>query len=636
MSLRATQIRWALGSAGLFALAALSLLVVILLLQRQRSLDEGGQRLLQSQQRVADGLDQVFARAELRAAEVGSMARSGALSGPQILQVFAAKLLHDGELVQFGLLLEPDNPVSKDSRFAVGVTFGANGVRIEDFVATRFEYWTKSWYLKTRESVSGWWSAPYFNDAAGGQDTLTFDFPLRDQNGVFFGMTSVSLSMERVVEMAHVLGWNEHSELSDFVLIDSNQRILTSAQPNVQRTHTLDSAERQNSTPLLRWLREAPDRQQRQLIHAEASGLSLVRLPLTRVDWQLAAAVSDDRLLGPLYRNGLIAALAVLSIAALLGLWVARRAARFAQPIVHLSSAAERLAQGELDRPITPPPADSMLRPLGEALEHGRQALSQYVGRAREQHDAQQRSQGQAELSRQLQASALPADRVFIGAQYQAQINAELRPTPCLAEDFYGFVTPGPGICAFYLGSVQGREADAVALLTRLTALLPLALRLHDAAPKALQWLAEQLQPARQRDCRIHLQLGRLDLNDGRLSLCNAQMPSPILLRGQAQETVDVPPSPALCSEAIEASPARSIQLAPGDRLLLYSDGMLSTTPNEPIATAQTRLQVAIEKQIDSPPDLLLHNVLDEVTQGSKCEHPHDLSLMMVAMGFRD
>ncbi|MBD8527248.1 SpoIIE family protein phosphatase [Pseudomarimonas arenosa] len=633
---QALKVRWALGAASAFALTAWALLAIIFVLQRDRTLLEGSQRLLQSQQRVVEGLDQVFSRAELRAAEVGKFVQSGSLSGEQVLQVFAAKLLHDGELVQFGLLLEPDNPVNRGSRFAIGVTFGAKGIHVEDFVATRFEYWTKPWYLKTKDSPSGWWSTPYFNDAAGGQDTLTFDYPLRDPQSGFYGMASVSVSLERVVEMTQALGWNSEGELSDFVLLDGNQRVLIAADPRLDRSHTLDTAiTSQGSTPLRQWLLQGKQHD----IHLErdaSAGYTMVRLPLKRVDWRLAAAISDRQLLSSLYRHSLIAGVAVLLIAVLMGLWLARRTARFADPLRSLIDAAHRLALGDLDQPVTVPPAGSSLHGLGDALEQCRQSLSQQSGELRQQHGEAQRKAGQALLARQLQAHALPADRVFLGAQYQAQINAVLRPAAQVAGDFYGFVSPVPGRCVFYLGEVDGADGESVLLMTRVTALLPQVLRQTEHPHEAMLHLLEHLQQGPEQGWRLRLQLGLLDLDEGRLTLCNADMPAPIRLRDQLQEALDLPQAPALSRERAEPVDEWTTQLSPGDRLLLFSDGLLKAQFEDAAPFGQTRLQIAIEKQLDSPAELLIDSVLNEVKGYSTDQFSDDLAMMVVAFGFRD
>ena len=183
--------RWAWLAAIALAMLGLLVLLSLYLLQRERLLKDGAQRLLFDQQRVATSLDQVFARAELRAAEIAELLTAGQLGDDQLIEALKAKLMHDGELVQFGIMLEPDNPLGSE-RFAVVVHFGADGIKIEDFIESRYDYWNKPWYAKTRDSAEGWWSEPYFNDAAGGQDTVTFDYPLRDPNLRFLGMVSVS------------------------------------------------------------------------------------------------------------------------------------------------------------------------------------------------------------------------------------------------------------------------------------------------------------------------------------------------------------------------------------------------------------------------------------------------------------
>ena len=625
--------RWAWSAAG--ALAGLGLLVLLslYLLQRERLLKEGGERLVLDQQRVAAALDQAFARAELRAAEIADMLMSGQLGDSQLIDVLKAKIMHDGELVQFGVLLEPDNPLSGKQRFAIAVEFGADGIRIENFVENQYDYWNKPWYAKTRDSADGWWSDPYFNDAAGGQDTLTFDYPLRDQDLRFVGMVSVSLSLERIVEMTATLGWG--SGLSDYLLIDANQRILIAADSSIERAYSLSAATSKSATPLASWLLEHAKENAGRRIHEAAAGFSFASQPLQRVGWQLAAAQSDSTLIASLQRGALIAATAILLLSLLLGIAASRRINRLLEPLVDLTKSAEHLAAGEFERRIAISGELHALQPLAAALERSRLTLEQNLGLQREQRDMQQRALGQSQLSAQLQSQLLPADRVFVGLQMQAQINAALRASPTKTSCFYGFSALGPGQCGFYLGTTSGHAPDPLLLMTRLTVLLPTALRQCQRPSETLSFVLHQLRQSDKQDWQVNLLVGRLELGDGLLSLTSAAMPAPTLLSKQSQENLKLPVGPALRRDSAEQWQDWSTRLQPGDRLLLFTDA-LSSSSQEPAEIGPDRLQLAIERRRDAPTELLIRGVFEDIAELCGPQPAEDFALMVVGLGFRD
>ncbi len=234
------------------------------------------------------------------------------------------------------------------------------------------------------------------------------------------------------------------------------------------------------------------------------------------------------------------------------------------------------------------PAERALLRAAGEliaqAAERARRFEAQY---------------GTAQL---LQRSMLPEhlpelERFRIAARYDVGVDGN-----AAGGDFYdAFVLPD-GRLAVVLGDVAGHDVHAAALMGQVRAALR-ALALTDPDPvtvlTALDRLVTSLgAEARNAERFVTLVYGLLDQADGSLVLSSAGHPPPIVRRGQHQDgnaaglddqelsliAVQDPPTPDVELAELPPGPplgvggrfqAGTVQLRPGDALLMFSDGVV-------------------------------------------------------------
>jgi phosphoserine phosphatase RsbU/P len=125
----------------------------------------------------------------------------------------------------------------------------------------------------------------------------------------------------------------------------------------------------------------------------------------------------------------------------------------------------------------------------------------------------------------------------------------------------------------FMLGDVSGKGVASALLMSQLHAMfrtmVPMGLPLHDLVGRASRVFCESTLPTHY----ATLACGRAGA-DGSVEICNAGHPPPILVRNGVAEPIDATGLPLgmFCDERF--SLARHA-LAPGDLLLLYSDGLI-------------------------------------------------------------
>lgn len=599
----ATSLRWRMGfsmSLGVAAVLALALLGAYLIL-RGYTLDTNARAQLEQQQLVARNLDEALAGVERRTDELAAQILHARPSPEQLVELLKARVMNDTETASIGVLLEPHNPVRGDGRFAAVATYGSAGLQITDFVAngygswTGYTYWTKDWYIKTLSRTTGWWSDPYFNDAAGGQDTLTFDYPLRDQRGVVFGMIGVSIPLDRLIEIAIASGMRSGKGLRH-VMADANGKILMAWDPAIERAYTLAQAAERTHSPALAWLAnvdslpgdsptgdsltgDAQAGRNERVVRLDDPRYGRERLTYTRmprVHWRLGSMITDQQLLAPLHAS-IRRVLGFVLMAVLLGLpLLFLIAKRLSEPLASLAKSAERLAQGELALAIETTSQAPEYTRIASAVEQVRATLQDQTQRTRVAITRQLHADTQREQAIRTQQALLPADRVFFGPRLQCEIAGKIISKSGIASSGYGFIAPAPGVCAFFLVALDGHNLSDALHLAHLTGILPSLMRASSHPGELLRKVSEHW--LNEGDARVDVRLlaGRLDLDTGHLSLASANHPAPVLIRAEGdQPPIEFAPSPMIGAGEQGQWPVWHSTLSEHDRLIIGSPALL-------------------------------------------------------------
>ncbi|MFC7550403.1 SpoIIE family protein phosphatase [Plantactinospora sp. GCM10030261] len=206
-------------------------------------------------------------------------------------------------------------------------------------------------------------------------------------------------------------------------------------------------------------------------------------------------------------------------------------------------------------------------------------AAAELVAQAAERARRFENQHGTAQL---LQRSMLPEylpelPRLRLAARYEPGVDGN-----AAGGDFYdAFLLPG-GQLAVVLGDVVGHDVQAAALMGQVRAALR-ALALNDPDPPAVLRGLDRLvgslgAEARSDELFVTVAYGVIDPADGTMTLSSAGHPAPLVRRtgtdGRARaDFLDVPPGAPLGLGGRRM--ATDLRLAPGDTLLLYSDGVV-------------------------------------------------------------
>lgn len=179
-------------------------------------------------------------------------------------------------------------------------------------------------------------------------------------------------------------------------------------------------------------------------------------------------------------------------------------------------------------------------------------------------------------MARAIQANALPSVfPPYPNLRDVIDIHALMRPAREVGGDFYDFFFTGPGKLALVIADVSGKGVPAALFMMRakatLQGLLRSGLGLAEAVGRANRRLAEQNDA----NMFVTAWVGVVDLASGALEFVSAGHEPPLLKRADGSVVfLEETAGPSLGMMDGSAYRTRTLTLAAGDGLLLYTDGV--------------------------------------------------------------
>ncbi|MFH0243277.1 PP2C family protein-serine/threonine phosphatase [Streptomyces sp. HK10] len=195
--------------------------------------------------------------------------------------------------------------------------------------------------------------------------------------------------------------------------------------------------------------------------------------------------------------------------------------------------------------------------------------------------------------------------------------------------DWYDVLPLPEGALGLCVGGVTGSGPDALAAMGRLRASMRAYAVMEGEDPVAvlsdLELLLRLTEPARSATVLFGYAERTPSAADGpeagtRVVLAGAGHCPPLIVGPERTEVVETALSAPLGMLACWEAPSVEVDLAPGETLLLYSDGLLHRT-GEPLERAFTRLRaaaVAAVPAVRADPDALLDHLLRSVLPGER------------------
>ena len=329
----------------------------------------------------------------------------------------------------------------------------------------------------------------------------------------------------------------------------------------------------------------------------------------TRISWR--------RALSELFAQGAItsknqnwAFIAILTIAAILlavylvALLIAFLLVRtITKTVNRLSRATRNIAAGDFSVRIATRAKDQV-GDLARSFDSMAASLESTV-RDRAAKEMLDREIDQARLISQ---KLLPAPDVVVPG---LRTTAFFEPYAQMGGDYFDFLTTKNGDAAAAIGDVSGHGLPTALLVATAKAALDALLESGDSGSELFAKLNRLL--FRSTDSRNYMTLALATVDSGgRLALTNAGHPPPYLLTGGEIRPLELPAFPLGLFEGKEF-PTQTYPFTPGDRLVLYTDGIIECRDSKDDAFGFERLESVLRANVQAPIEDLRRAILEAV-----------------------
>jgi phosphoserine phosphatase RsbU/P len=606
------------------------------------------QRLARDAERQADRL------AAALAADLDGVIRpieGGTRTVAQVLEDVDLQAVDMRKLIQSIVLASPEVYGStialEDPRLATGqADFAPYYYRREgrllyaDLSSASYAYREQPWYRLAADGGRPVWSAPYFDDGGGNIWMITYSVPFfreaADGKRRVAGVVTADLALDwvrvaaRSVALDSAFGWLSANAHDSFVVPVGPNATLWQAHKG-----TLDEAR-------LRTIGRSMLEQGRTFdqlpAQAGEQAAYLAARELQTLDWRLTLWLPREQLfaearrllLAQFWLGGIGLALLIAAIIVV--------SSRISRPITALADSVRQAGEGNLEFQLPDKPTRDEIGTLTSALARLRDSLKEHVQALASTLADRRRLEHELEIAAQIQQSMLPRGAPLAAPDQDIRIAAALVPAREVGGDLYDYFEVQDRQMLFAIGDVSDKGVPAAIFMARLSGLLR-AVGVSGQAPhRILSLLNSRLAESNEACMFVTAGCGMLDLRDGCLRYASAGHDAPILRSAAGAVTILESEIGAAIGidEQVEYQ-GRETYLAPGDTLVLFTDGVTEAEDRDNMQFGAERLMELVRNAPSGDVMTLIKIIVDGVAT-HVADHPasDDLTILLISYRPRD
>lgn len=477
----------------------------------------------------------------------------------------------------------------------------AQGPVVTDLSRGDYRYWTWPWFTVPLESGTSHWSDPYFDDGAGDARMVTYSVPL-----AIAGRRAVLTSDLELGFLSRIAASNLLGRPGVVFVFDRGGRIVAHPEESwlLQRTladiaadqgfSDLDRALRAVTREEALWIRPEDGMHEGLVGGSAERGGRLLVIPLKEAGWGIGVYFSDEDFLADVQavtRVRLLFTLGLILLLAGIITFVSRRGVR---PLQELATRTRAIARGEFKGETPGLERRDEIGRMSRAFHQMQDQLQDYVHDLTRATAERERMDAELTTARLLQHALLPSERPAM-EETGTDLAASLRSAQAVGGDLFNYQRLDERRLFFVIGDVSDEGVPAALFMTRVNALLKSIAGPEDAPEDVLVRINRSLGEENELCMFATLIVGILDLDSGQLRLASAGHAAPLRVSadGHVEAFALTRGDPVGLDTAAEFAGA-AFDLAPGDSVVAYTDGLPGASNAEGEAFGRARLEHAL------------------------------------------
>ncbi len=217
------------------------------------------------------------------------------------------------------------------------------------------------------------------------------------------------------------------------------------------------------------------------------------------------------------------------------------------------------------------------------------------------------------ELAAKIQKSFLPREVVSVEG---LELFAEYRAAYTIGGDFYDVFWVGEDKLAVFIGDISGKGVAAALLMARVSSELRVAALAHVDPVVVLSAMNEAILASGQPELFFTAIYLTFNVKAGEIVLANAGHPSPYWCHENGRiEAITAGASSAIGILEDPGFTATTFTLAPGDSLVLYTDGVVEAADSHGVLYGDERLEACLHTATSTRPNEIAERILRSVEE---------------------
>ncbi|WP_022660313.1 SpoIIE family protein phosphatase [Paucidesulfovibrio longus] len=508
--------------------------------------------------------------------------------------------------------------MTKDRLFFAPYSYrDKDGVRTTELGGPGYRYFYMDWYQLAKELDAPTWTEPYFDEGGGGVIMTTYAAPfyrLVDGQRRFAGVVTADIPLSWMQKIASEVKLYDSGYS---FIISRNGTFIYHPLKKLMLNYTIFSlAEERGEQALWDLGRDMTEGGTAFMDRVSVKGNKdsfLFYTPLPVGGWSLGFLFPKDEVLRDatvLSRNLLIMGGVGFLLMAGGVFWVAGSITR---PLRELSGAAMEIAGGNLGAAVPEIDSADEVGELAESFAHMRDSLRRYISSLTETTAQKERIESELRIARDIQMGILPKLFPAFPEHEEFDVYASIEPAKEVGGDLYDFFFIDERHFCFLVGDVSDKGVPAAFFMAVTKTLLKAVAPQSESPGEILRKVNDDLAEDNDSCMFVTLFLAILDIATGEVRYASAGHNPPVILDAEGVRFVPPLNEPMAGAMPGMSYTTRTMTLAHGDMLFLYTDGVTEAMNRSKELYSEERLLELLEGMRQQGVDVVVRTVDESI-----------------------
>jgi sigma-B regulation protein RsbU (phosphoserine phosphatase) len=583
-------------------------------------------------------IERVLGPAEKLPQIVSKMLESSLLSRDSLVPFLISILSNNENIYGSAIAYEPNFFPDQGLYYAPYVYRKGDSIRSVMLGNENYEYFFTDWYQIPKMTHAPYWSEPYFDEGGGNILMTTYSVPfysLKDSKRTFSGIVTIDIALAWMTEIMSTVQIFE----TGYAFVLSRNGVLI-AHPNKDyvMNQSIFSIAEENKQPGMRIIGREMVQGKTNFTSADfkskwrAGKLWINYSSMPSSHWSVAVIYPDKEMFASLRKITIVLVFLIIAGLSLLTFFTVRIINRLTAPLKDFAESARLIASGNFNVQLPEIKTEDEMKELHNAFSHMQKELSEYMISLKNTTAAKEKIESELRIAREIQMAMIPHIFPPYPDLPQIDVFAVLKSAKEVGGDLYDFfVIDGNKFC-FAIGDVSGKGVPA-SLFMAVTRTLVRSISDKEFAPSMIvSSLNKSLSSNNEASMFVTFFLGVLNLETGELRFSNAGHNPPVVIRKKGdvamfEKTKFIPVGLFEDFEYGESS----LQLEPGDKIFLYTDGVSEAENAESVLFGDENLMEIIRENVNASPRDLIHKMEEGLAQHVKgFTQSDDITMMTI------